>query len=457
MEMLKEIARRIESAGGKAYLVGGAVRDHLMGLPLNDFDVEVFKMQRPELLSIIREFGNVKSVGESFGIDKLYGKDGLEYDFAFPRRDRKSGISHTDFEVEIDPYMTVGSAQARRNYTINAIYMDILSGEIIDTYGGVFDIKHKHLRHLNGYTFTDDPLRVLIGVQQAGRFDLESTWSTEIAMKSMKKEFHTISAERVWKEMWKWASLSIKPSKGLLVLEKSEWLENWPRFHILSLVPQDKLYHPEGDVWAHTKYTVDAAANIAIRDSLNEEARGVLVLAALLHDTGKATTTVVNEKNGKVTSYGHAYESSIIAYEMMDDWKAPHSIRDRVVELVFEHMVATDMPNKKSVRHLLSRLQLNTPEMLVRLIEADHSGRPPLSPGVPLEAVRILEIAEEINGEIKPLVLGRHLIAMGMKPGNHFGVILKELYERQLNGDFSADDFIVYTMGYLRENYAELL
>ena len=156
--MVQAFARAIEGAGGKAYLVGGVVRDEILGLPSKDFDFEVFGLPMEKVNEILKRFGNVKEVGQHFGVLTLQE---LGWDVALPRREKKTGEGHKGFDVSPDPTMTVEEAARRRDLTINALSKDPLTGQIIDPLGGVADLKAGVLRAADPNTFGDDPLRAL--------------------------------------------------------------------------------------------------------------------------------------------------------------------------------------------------------------------------------------------------------------------------------------------------------
>ena len=429
---MQNILNAIIAQGGYPLYVGGYVRDQLLGVPSKDIDIEVYDMLYDDLIDVLSQFGHVNTVGASFGVIKLRTHDNQEIDFSFPRRDSKSSKGHKGFTIEIDPGMTPFDAALRRDFTINSMAMT-KDGKIIDFFNGQEDLRKGILRHTSD-AFVEDPLRVLRGFQFCGRFDLYSTLHTYAMCRGLVGEYQHLSIERVWGEWWKWASKSQKPSAGLEFLLRAGWLRLFPEvFHTIK-VPQEPEWHPEGDVFEHTLHVVDKAAEIAVREDLLEVERGVLVLSALCHDMGKASTTRLSDDGLRIVSPGHAHTSH--TKDFLQSIGAPKSISCRVQEIVREHMVHLNDVSDKTVRRFLSRLNYATYQDVIYLIEADHSGRPPLPGGLPQNAKRIREIAYGMGNEILPIVMGRHLIELGLKPGTHFGNILEQAFEAQLDGEF---------------------
>jgi hypothetical protein len=227
-------------------LVGGGVRDWLLGIASKDFDVEVGDMTLEELHRALLPFGSTDVVGRSFGVIKLR-HNGLEYDFSLPRRESKTGAGHRGFAVEPDPSLSDHAAAARRDFTINAIAYDPFSGAVIDPYNGQADLSARILRHTSA-AFVEDPLRVLRAMQLAARFDLSLAPETAQLCQSISAAFTELPVERIWAEWEKWAVKSIKPSRGITVLEATGWLNHFPEIAALRGCTQEPEWHPEGDV-----------------------------------------------------------------------------------------------------------------------------------------------------------------------------------------------------------------
>lgn len=440
MDVFAEIVEKIVQMGGQALLVGGAVRDKLLGRPVEDRDVEVYGMAPQQLIELLSEFGDVDCVGRSFGVIKL-SVDGEEIDFSLPRRESKAGAGHKGFIIEPDPSMTPYEAARRRDFTINSMAIDLATGAWLDFFGGKRDFKRGILR-ATSEKFREDPLRVLRGMQFAGRFGMTVEEETARMARSLREEYAHLAVERIWEEWWKWAVKSVKPSCGLCFLMDVGWLSLYPALFNLVGLRQDPEWHPEGTAWRHTLLSVDAAAEIAQRDELSEEDRAVLIFSVLLHDVGKAVTTA-EAPDGRIRSEEHGQEGVRIAQEFLESIGAWTRIVETVLPLVREHMFPLFASNvsRTGVRRLSNRLHPATIAQLLRVVEADCKGG--LSKeGVPEGARRLGELSEQLDLQSRspvPILMGRHLMAhLDMKPGPHLGPILKAAFQAQLDGEFST-------------------
>lgn len=436
--MLDTIINAIIEAGGRPLAVGGCVRDEVLGLEPKDMDIEVHGMSASQLEEVLSHFGKVNAVGVSFGVIKLWA-GGQDFDFSLPRRDNKVGVGHKGFDVEILDNPTPTEAAERRDFTWNSMFKDLATGEIIDPFRGRDDLKAKIIRHTSPQ-FAEDPLRVLRAMQFAGRFNMSIAPSTAILAQDLKGEFSSLPKERIWGEWEKWAAKSVKPSAGLQLLVMTDWITLFPELAALIDCPQDPEWHPEGDVFVHTKHAVDQAARIADRDGLN---RVVMVLAALCHDLGKPATT--DFKDGKWRSPGHAqHVEPVISF--LDRIGAPNSVVDAVVELTQKHMTDVGFSNSKpAVRRLLRGFKHITLDDLLAIIEIDRSARPPLPAKRPAETRWLREVAAEVASQIQPILMGRHLIELGVAPGPGMGKILKVAEEAQMDGLFdNVEDGILW-------------
>lgn len=472
---LRRILRAIRRAGGRPLIVGGSVRDALIAMqvdadtPSKDIDVEVFGISRLELKAVLSQFGDVSDVGESFAVIKLRaGRQ--EFDFSLPRRDNKTGRGHKEFEVEVDHTMTPREAAKRRDFTINAISFDPFSGELIDPFGGIEDLRKRILRPTSEH-FAEDPLRILRGFQFAARFNLTWTPELEALGRQLKPEFATLAQERVREEWLKWAGRGVKPSQGLKFLKAVGWLEFFPEVAALDGVLQDVIWHPEGDVFEHTCHVVDAMAWQCDREGIEGDRRVRLMFGALCHDFGKATNTWLatrrfrwhwtlmtpvaklaskfmwrkwlGEWRWRSPAHDQMGEEPTRAFMdrlfKTEDQKRETEMTEDVVALVVTHMRHIGLKaTAKSVRRLSRDVFLNDMEQVVN---ADSNGRPfdPDTWEANPSMVAILEKAEELavkDQQPQPILMGRHLIEMGMKPSRQFGVIISGAFEAQLDGDF---------------------
>ena len=443
--LLAGIVRELVSAGYRALVVGGAVRDELLGGAPKDFDIEVYGIAYDKLAALLAGHGHVDLVGKSFGVVKLQAEAGSEYDFSVPRRDSKTGPHHRDFQATFDEQITPREAAGRRDFTINSLAYDPPSGELLDFYGGVDDLKNRVLRATSD-AFAEDPLRVLRGMQLACRFDLTLDPETAAMCRTISDHYASIARERVADEFMKWAVKSAHPGRIAEYLAASGWGVHFPEIARLAGVPQDPHWHPEGDVGTHTMFVVDAAAGIAARENLAGDDRAILLFAALCHDFAKATTTALREREGKMrwTSWGHEAHGGPMARAFLERIGIKSAIVDRVAPMVENHLASSSIGREvtpRAVRRLAMRLAPATIRDLLRLIEADYSGRPPLPTGLPEGALRIREMAEAQavhHGPQAPLILGRHVLPyFAGQPGKHIGEVTAAAYEAQADGAFS--------------------
>lgn len=438
---LQNKANRINSllvtAGAKCLMVGGCVRDEILGRPVKDIDIEVYGLNYNQIVAILKAEGlRCDVVGEAFGVIKVDN----EIDVSIPRRENKAGVGHKGFDVLVDPSMTPEDAAARRDFTVNSM-AKTFGGEIVDPYNGSKDLEDKVLR-ATSHAFAEDPLRVLRGMQFAARFGFTMDEKTKDMCRMLRHEFDTLAKERIWAEWEKWAMKSIDPKAGLDLLLDTGWLEKFPELFALTKAEQDPEWHPEGNTFVHTGFVCNAMADICLRDKIEHDARLVLMFAALCHDLGKATTTVF--KDGRWRAPGHDTAGVPIAEKFLLSINAPHWLIDKVKPLVAHHMRHCSVPDDKVsarvIRRLANDLQPATMEEWSRVVEADYSGRPPLPKGCPVDLW--MDLAEELevfNDAPFPLLMGRHLMDKGMKPGKEFGPVLKAAFEAQLDGVFDDE------------------
>lgn len=445
-ELVSKIVHELHAAGYRALVVGGAVRDALVGLTPKDFDIEVYGIAYDRLAGIIARHGRVDLVGKSFGVVKLHTPEG-EYDFSVPRRDSKFGVHHRDFHASFDPAIDPRQAASRRDFTINAMAWDPVNGELLDFFGGAEDLRN-HVLRATSDAFAEDPLRVLRGMQFACRFDLRLDERTAALCRTIVDQYDTIAGERIADEFMKWAVKASRPGRIAEYLNDSGWDVHFPEIAALAGVPQDPEWHPEGDVSTHTMLVVDAAARIAVRDGLAGDGRAVLLFAALAHDFGKPSTTMLRERDGRLrwTSWGHEPLGGPMARAFLERIHIKAAIINQVVPLVENHLAHTSIGRDvtpRAVRRLALRLAPATIEQLMRLIEADSSGRPPLPAGLPEAAARIRDVARQQaveRGPQAPLILGRHVLPYFQgKPGPHIGQVTHAAYEAQMDGEFSDE------------------
>ncbi len=438
-DVLRMIARTVRDHRGHALLVGGAVRDGILGLPIKDYDVEVYGLSPEAIVDLFKTYGKIDMVGASFGVIKLDIEGCSPIDISVPRRDSRIGDASgrgRGFIAVPDPSMTTTEASARRDFTMNSMARDIFTGELIDPFGGAYDIKSRILKHTSDH-FVEDSLRVLRAMQFAARFQMNIAHETASLCAGMVREAQHLAVERVWEEWRKWATKGVQPSLGIETLIVTTWIQLYPELNALRTLDQEPSWHPEGTVLRHTKFVCDHAAFVARRDALNENDTLVLVLAALLHDIGKRMTTTTNEL-GQIVSPGHAQAGVEPARFFLTQIGAHQDIIDQVLPLVSCHMDHIGVLfNARFARRLARRLAPSTILQWERLIECDASGRPPMPHSRPARDILFHAFQEHVlHNPPSAIVMGRHLLELGWKPGPAVGAALKAAYEAQVEGLF---------------------
>jgi tRNA nucleotidyltransferase (CCA-adding enzyme) len=461
--VLQLIAQEIRAAGGRLVLVGGVVRDmvrvgeSMAGFNAKDIDCEVFGLLPDSLFRVLSLFGTVNAVGASFGVYKL-SVGGVDYDFSIPRRDSKRGEGHRGFDVVGDPDMSFTDAARRRDFTINAVSFDPLTREYIDPFNGRDDIKNGVLRVVDFDLFGDDSLRVLRAVQFVARFGYTVDPASFDLMRII--SLKDLPAERVWVEFEKLLKAP-NPARGLeLALELGVVKELWPELFALVGVQQDPEWHPEGDVWVHTLHVVMAARDLCNRATGQAYEKEVTVmLASLFHDLGKATTTELLD--GRWRALGHEAAGVELALSMLQRLNVQtinnYNVRAQVLALVTDHLkpfeLFKDQPKNigRAFRRLSRKVDL---ALLADVAEADTVGRPPRKPN--LEAVDWFKATTASldlrDGPPPAILMGRHLIDLGLKPGPDFGPVLKQVYEMQLDGVVTTVDEAIQAAAFLIDN-----
>ena len=436
LETATAIARAIRDAGGRALIVGGWVRDTLMGASSKDLDLEVYHLPADRLKTLLSRFGSVNTVGESFTVYKVAG-----IDVALPRRESRTGRGHRAFEVTGDPDLPHADAARRRDFTINAISWDPLTGEYLDPFDGRRDLAARLLRAVDTRTFGEDSLRVLRAIQFAARFEFRLEDQTRDLCRGIALD--DLPSERIWGEMEKLLLLAARPSIGfalgldLLVIDRL-----FPEIRALVGCEQEPEWHPEGDVWVHTLMVIDQARTRI--DDLDRARKIVVMLGAVCHDLGKPLTTAFLD--GRIRSIDHEQEGVAPASAVLDRLNI-HTIdgfdvRRQVLGIVAHHLkpgMFRQSPTPVSdgaFRRLAQKVDL---ELLARVAKSDCLGR---TGGFDCSAMDwFLARARDLgvqHAPPEPLVKGRHLLALGLSPGPRVGAILKQVYERQLDGSIAT-------------------
>ena len=484
-----EITAAIRDAGGRAVVVGGWVRDHLLGVRSKDVDVEVFGLGVERLEALLADFGKVYAVGRAFGVFRV---GDIDADFSLPRRDSKRGPGHRGFDVAPDPSLDFVRAARRRDLTVNSIGIDPLTAEVLDPHGGCRDLERRVLRATDPERFHEDPLRGLRVAQLAAR--LEMAPDSELIALCRGLDLSELSGERVFEEFRKLLLRAAKPSLGFKVLEDTDQLRFFPELDALRGVPQDPEWHPEGDVWVHTLMVLDMAASLrggagegpggperatgpreataphphcngeglaplhgdAGEGSPDRTARPAsapaflcehtgenlaLMFGALCHDLGKPATTV-RAGDGRIRSHRHDVEGVAPTRTLLARMRAPNAMVEQVAALVEHHLAPAlfirNGATAKGYRRLARKLERAgvSIELLVRLARADHLGRTTADAlagrfdagDAFLAASRACSVEHVAPRDV---VLGRHLIARGLQPGPGFAPILERCRDVQ--------------------------
>lgn len=433
----------------RALLVGGFVRDMLSGEKSKDLDVEVHGVRLERLEAILEQLypGLVNTVGRSFGILKIHLGEDIEIDVAIPRRESKTGTGHKGFVVTGDPGMTIEDAARRRDFTVNAMAMDPLTGEILDPFHGREDLDSHVLRVVDSRTFPDDPLRVYRALQLAARFQLHINSETQDLMRRMveRGDLDELAPERVTDEIRKLLLKAERPSLGFELARSLGVIEKkFPELLALADTPQEPEWHPEGDVWIHTLMVIDQATRIA-RDparNFSSDERLEIMICAICHDLGKPETTQTID--GRIRSRGHEEAGVERARAFLGRLSFGEHVMRAVIAITRDHLkpgmlskqldqgTLTETSYSNAVRKLVKRIYPVSWRVFLAVCEADYRGRS--IPGANTEpysygnrfsdAVKRHRLDDEPT---KPLVQGRDIVALGVPAGPRVGALIEDI------------------------------
>ena len=432
--MARKIAAEVALAGGRTFYVGGCVRDGLMGIESKDIDIEVHGIPVAALEGILDQLGDRMSMGASFGVMALRHYD---IDIAMPRSEVATGRGHKDFEVFVDPYIGPERAARRRDFTVNALMRDVLTGELLDFFGGQADLAARRMRHVSDATFAEDPLRVFRAAQFAARFRFDVAEETIRLCAGM--DVAALSSERVLGELEKALLKAETPSVFFDVLRRMKQMDVWfPEVRALIGVEQNPRFHPECDVWSHTMQVIDQAA--ALRDRAQNPLG--LMLSAVCHDFGKAVAT--REVKGGLHAYGHEKQGLPLAQRFMARLTGEVALTRYVLNMVELHMKpnreAQDGARKKTFMKLFD--DAVCPDDLLLLVRADYMGRQATPADGPELEAAYAPMAQRLERRLedyrtlmaRPYVMGRDLVAAGVKPGPRMGEALAFAHKLRLAG-----------------------
>jgi tRNA nucleotidyltransferase (CCA-adding enzyme) len=395
-----KICEACREEGGQALLVGGSVRDYYFGVVPKDYDIEVYRLELPKIKEIISEFGTIKVTGKAFGVLTLVLPNGDSCDVSLPRKDNKIGIGHKDFETQTDPNMSTKEAARRRDFTINSLAANPLTGEVYNHFDGLNDIRDRVLRVTDEVKFKEDALRVLRGVQFIARMGLTMDDTARRVMMETVPDMGHLPKDRFKTEWTKLFMKGARPSQGLIAAKELGVLRQWyPDLEILSEIPQEPDWHPEGDVWMHTLMAVDALSEQLSLFGLNDNERLNVLLATVCHDLGKTSTTEytiktneAGEEKQRIISHGHEEAGVEPTERVLSSMGFDQNNEEfqKILKLVKEHLAPTmyyllsldkkNPANKKMdgvIRRLAKRIYPATIKELVAVATADHLGRGP--------------------------------------------------------------------------------
>ena len=449
----RRIAQLAAERGGRAYYVGGCVRDkYIAECPgrgdgssalSKDVDLEVHGLEPQALWALLQQVGEPAAFGESFGV---YSLRHLDLDIAMPRKEQAVGRGHRDFDVSVDPFIGPKEASRRRDFTVNALMEDVLTGELLDFWGGLADLKAGVLRHVDDRSFPEDPLRVLRAAQFAAR--LQFTVAPETVALCRGIDLSALSRERVEGELKKALLQSEKPSVFFEVLRDMDQLSPWfTELEPLIGLAQDPVYHPEGDVWVHTMEVLDRAA---ARREKAENPYGLMLLA-LCHDLGKTTTSAVSEKDGRIHAYGHETAGLPLADSLLQRVCCENGVRAYVRNMVPLHMkpnvAAYARPSVKSTNHMFDAAA--SPLDLIWFGEADRpefAGKDEFHGDTAFLLDRLQIYQETME---RPFVTGKDLIEAGLTPDETFSDLLAYAHKLRLAG-VPKENALRQTLSYRR-------
>ena len=411
---LLSIAGEIREAGGRAFLVGGWVRDALLGKDCRDYDVEVYDLTQDELVPILKKYGRTNLVGKAFGVIHLAMK-GLSLDFSFPRTESKVGYGHRGFVVHTDEKLSFKEAALRRDFTINAMGMELPELTLCDPYGGIDDLKKGLLRHV-GPAFVEDSLRILRGVQFASRFALTLAPETVELCKTL--SLADLSIERLFEEFKKWLLKPGKPSLGLRAFLDIRLNEFFPE-----VFPLHDSWEALGEMLDNMEMTrrkLESEGN-----ALSEAQAMEFAFAAFLCGNSETSLKFLE----RITNETHLL---------------------KIVPLLLKSYSELDfaiVDDSSALRRLA--VKLGGLKLLCLLVKCTPREFYAGDDGFPEKLWQAAVDLDLLDAAPQPFLMGKMLMEMGFKPGKQMGEIIKQSFELQLDGKIkNAEDAIAWAKAF---------
>ena len=424
--LAKQIAHKVKEYHGRAYYVGGYVRDYLLNIENKDIDIEVYGISEDQLINILKTISTPISKGKSFGV---YGLKGSSLDIALARKETKIGNKHNDFNIDVDPYIKPSIACLRRDFTINALMMDILTEEIFDYVGGIYDLKHKIIRHIDDKTFIEDPLRVLRACQFAARFDFDIDLKTKQLCQNI--DISYISKERVEEETKKALLKAKKPSSYFNHLKDMNQLRYFykPLYDLID-VAQNPKHHKEGDAYIHAMLALDNATYF--KNEVSDQYK--FLNLALYHDIGKAKTTKLNDK-GYIQSINHEAVGSNMVDEIiyLKDKKMIKYLKENILYHMELNKLYTNSKNINKYCKLLNKVKYPKDLIYFSLVDKMSQGNRFSMEELNQELHDLLKVYDIYKERLKiDVITGDDLIKAGLTPNENFKILLQRAEELRM-------------------------
>ena len=384
---LQKIFDKLNNLNLKVIIVGGYVRDQLLGIPSKDIDIEIYNIDSfEELEKLLIEFGDVNSVGKSFGVCKLK-LDDLDIDFSLPRSDSKIQEGHKGFDVSINSQLNFKTAASRRDFTINAIGYDVHKLKLLDPYNGIKDLEKKILKAVDTNKFAQDPLRILRAVGFATRFELKIDKTLFTLLKVMVKEklLDQLPKERIFVEIEKFLTKSKKPSKAFEILQDLQAKKYFFELYTLSKVE-----------YLQTLSSLDKCESKEIK----------ILLVVLTHKMTEIEKFLLR----------FIQSQKLIKY---------------VLRLVHnQNTIQLNKLKPYDIYKLATQVNISEYLFFLKAIRSESEYE---------QIQKLQDLANKLNimhSKLPVILTGKDLIAQGLKPSKEFSKILDRAYEAQMRGEF---------------------